>query len=52
MGWKMTSLEMLGCIRKDGEEMLKMDEYIDVIVPRGGKSLIQRITEESRIPLF
>lgn len=33
-------------------EMLKMDEYIDVIVPRGGKSLIQRITEESRIPLF
>ncbi len=33
-------------------EMLKLDEYIDVIVPRGGKSLIQRITEESRIPLF
>ena len=33
-------------------EMLKMDEYIDVIVPRGGKSLIQRITEESKIPLF
>lgn len=33
-------------------EMLKLDDYIDVIVPRGGKSLIQRITEESRIPLF
>ncbi|MBO4644343.1 MAG: glutamate-5-semialdehyde dehydrogenase [Alphaproteobacteria bacterium] len=33
-------------------EMLKLDEYIDVIVPRGGKSLIQRITDESRIPLF
>lgn len=33
-------------------EMLKLDEYIDVIVPRGGKSLIQRITEESKIPLF
>ncbi len=32
--------------------MLKMDDYIDVIVPRGGKSLIQRITQESRIPLF
>ena len=33
-------------------EMLKLDEYIDVIVPRGGKSLIQRITNESKIPLF
>lgn len=33
-------------------EMLKLDDCIDVIVPRGGKSLIQRITEESRIPLF
>ena len=33
-------------------EMLKMDKYIDVIVPRGGKSLIQRISEESRIPMF
>lgn len=33
-------------------ELLKMDQNIDVIVPRGGKSLIQRISEESRIPLF
>ncbi|MCQ2914521.1 MAG: glutamate-5-semialdehyde dehydrogenase [Alphaproteobacteria bacterium] len=33
-------------------EMLQMDEYIDVIVPRGGKSLIERITNESKIPLF
>ncbi|WP_417815782.1 glutamate-5-semialdehyde dehydrogenase [Thalassospira alkalitolerans] len=33
-------------------EMLKLSDYIDVIVPRGGKSLISRITDESRIPLF
>ena len=33
-------------------EMLKMSEFIDVIVPRGGRSLIERITAESRIPLF
>ena len=32
-------------------EMLKLDKYIDVIVPRGGKSLIARIYEESRIPV-
>ena len=33
-------------------EMLVMAEYIDVIVPRGGKGLIERITAESKIPLF
>ncbi|MEX2644382.1 MAG: glutamate-5-semialdehyde dehydrogenase [Acetobacterales bacterium] len=33
-------------------EMLRMAEYIDVIVPRGGKSLIRRISEESRIPML
>lgn len=33
-------------------EMLTMTDTIDVIVPRGGKSLIERITAESRIPLF
>ncbi len=32
-------------------ELLKMDRYIDVIVPRGGKSLIARILDESRIPV-
>jgi glutamate-5-semialdehyde dehydrogenase len=32
--------------------MLTMIDTIDVIVPRGGKSLIERITAESRIPLF
>ncbi len=32
-------------------EMLKLDKYIDVIVPRGGKGLIARIYEESRIPV-
>ena len=32
-------------------EMLKLDQYIDVIVPRGGKGLIARIYEESRIPV-
>jgi glutamate-5-semialdehyde dehydrogenase len=31
--------------------MLKMEKYIDVIVPRGGKELIARIYDESRIPV-
>ncbi|MCG6866195.1 MAG: glutamate-5-semialdehyde dehydrogenase [Thiogranum sp.] len=33
-------------------ELLKLDEYVDVIVPRGGKGLIERITAESRIPVI
>jgi glutamate-5-semialdehyde dehydrogenase len=32
--------------------LLKMTEFVDVIVPRGGKSLIERISAESRIPMF
>ncbi|MCX8065325.1 MAG: glutamate-5-semialdehyde dehydrogenase [Candidatus Hydrogenedentes bacterium] len=32
-------------------EMLKLDQYIDVIIPRGGKGLISRIYEESHIPV-
>jgi glutamate-5-semialdehyde dehydrogenase len=33
-------------------EMLTMTGLIDVIVPRGGKSLVERISAESRVPLF
>ena len=33
-------------------EMLKMAETIDVIVPRGGKSLVQRVMDEARVPVF
>ena len=33
-------------------EMLRMTDYIDVIVPRGGKSLIERVSDESKVPLF
>ena len=33
-------------------EMLSMTRYIDVIIPRGGRSLTERIADESRIPVF
>ncbi len=32
--------------------MLTMRDHIDVIIPRGGKSLIQRIADESRVPVI
>jgi glutamate-5-semialdehyde dehydrogenase len=33
-------------------EMLGLTDHIDVIVPRGGKSLVERVSAESRVPLF
>jgi glutamate-5-semialdehyde dehydrogenase len=33
-------------------EMLTMTEYIDVIVPRGGKGLVGRVQAEARVPVF
>jgi glutamate-5-semialdehyde dehydrogenase len=32
--------------------LLSMAEHVDVIVPRGGRSLIERVTAESRIPVL
>jgi glutamate-5-semialdehyde dehydrogenase len=32
--------------------LLRMDDFIDVIVPRGGRSLIERVAAESRIPML
>ena len=32
--------------------MLTMPDLIDVIVPRGGRSLIERVMEESRVPVL
>jgi glutamate-5-semialdehyde dehydrogenase len=31
-------------------QLLAMTKYIDVIVPRGGKSLVERVQNESRVP--
>ncbi len=33
-------------------ELITMTEYVDVIVPRGGKSLIARISAEARVPVI
>jgi len=32
--------------------LITMTEFVDVIVPRGGKSLIERVTNEARIPVI
>jgi glutamate-5-semialdehyde dehydrogenase len=33
-------------------ELITMREYVDLIVPRGGKGLIERVSAESRIPML
>ena len=32
--------------------LLRLHDYVDVIVPRGGRSLIERVFEESRMPVI
>ena len=33
-------------------ELITMQDYVDVIVPRGGKGLVERLMRESRIPMI
>tara|TARA_R110002033_G_scaffold164318_1_gene201655 strand:+ start:46408 stop:47667 length:1260 start_codon:yes stop_codon:yes gene_type:complete len=33
-------------------KLITMPEYVDVIVPRGGRGLIQRISEDARVPVI
>jgi hypothetical protein len=35
-----------------GYLLSSMSEFIDVVVPRGGKSLIQRVQQEARVPVI
>lgn len=34
------------------DELLKLDEYINLCIPRGGESLIRAVAEKSRIPVI
>jgi len=33
-------------------ELVTLREYVDIVVPRGGKELIERLSRESRIPMI
>ncbi len=34
------------------ELMLKADDYVDVVIPRGGEALIRKVAEESTVPVI
>ncbi len=38
--------------RRAVAELLKLDEYIDLVMPRGGEGLIRKVAEISRIPVI
>ena len=38
--------------REAVNQLFKMDNYIDVLIPRGGKELIKNVRENSNIPVF
>ena len=38
--------------RQAVDELLKLDDYIDVIIPRGGEELIRKVVQTSRIPVI
>jgi glutamate-5-semialdehyde dehydrogenase len=38
--------------RKAVGALISMDEYVDIIVPRGGKGLIERISREATVPVI
>ncbi|HBY02206.1 MAG TPA: glutamate-5-semialdehyde dehydrogenase [Rikenellaceae bacterium] len=43
---------LLGTDRAIVKEMLKANKYIDVVIPRGGRGLIDMVRENSRIPVI
>ncbi len=38
--------------RESVTHLAKMDQYLDLIIPRGGKSLIERVVREARMPVI
>ncbi len=48
-----TAIQVVPAIERDIMlEMLKLEEYIDLIIPRGGEGLIRFVSENSRIPVI
>ena len=47
------SVQLVETIDREAvKSLLHMDEWIDVIIPRGGKGLVKLISEESRVPVI
>ena len=38
--------------RKSSEELMQATDYVDILIPRGGKGLIQAVKENSKVPVI
>jgi glutamate-5-semialdehyde dehydrogenase len=53
MGIPEAALSLIPFTEREGVlEMLKQEQFIDLIIPRGGESLIRFVVENSRIPVI
>jgi glutamate-5-semialdehyde dehydrogenase len=53
MGIPAAAMSLIPFPEREGVlEMLKQEQYIDLIIPRGGESLIRFVVENSRIPVI
>lgn len=46
------SVQMVGGSHEDVDALLQMPENIDLVIPRGGKGLIDSVSRKSRIPVI
>ncbi|MFH1347973.1 MAG: glutamate-5-semialdehyde dehydrogenase [Candidatus Margulisiibacteriota bacterium] len=45
------SIQLIQDIKREtAEELMKAREYVDVLIPRGGKGLIQTVVQKSQVP--
>ena len=52
-GLPATAVQVVGTTDRDAVgELIRRPEYVDVIVPRGGKGLIERISRDARVPVI
>jgi glutamate-5-semialdehyde dehydrogenase len=52
-GLPQTGVQLVGTAdRAAVGELITLREYVDIVVPRGGKALIERLERESRIPMI
>jgi glutamate-5-semialdehyde dehydrogenase len=52
-GIPVAALTVVPFVEREGVlELLKQEEYIDLIIPRGGESLIRFVVEHSKIPVI
>ena len=53
MGMPENCVQILGSgSREEVKGLVKLSDYIDVVIPRGGKSLVEFIKNEAKVPVF